>query len=133
MTGTQQTSGQRIRAARERLRMKQVEFARKVGVTSVSASDWERDVYSPSDDNWAKIEEVLGVPRSELEHGFGASTQETFNAGVREGLRRAVDAISRLALEVVVGRQASPADMPIVSADRVNSEGERETRRRAKE
>jgi hypothetical protein len=77
---------------------------------------------------------VLGVPRSELEHGFGASTQETFNAGVREGLRRAVDAISRLALEVVVGRQPSPAaDMPIMPADRVLPESGRDKRRRAKE
>ena len=130
MSGTQQTPGQRIRAARERLGLKQVELARRVGVTSVSASDWERDVYSPSDENWARLEEVLGIPRSELEHGFGSSTQETFNAGVREGLRRAVDAVSRLALEVV-GRPASPADVPIVPVERVNPEGQR--RRRAKE
>jgi transcriptional regulator with XRE-family HTH domain len=100
MSETQQTPGQRIRAARERLKMKQFELARRVGVSAVSASDWERDVYSPSDENWAKIGEVLGVPRAELEHGYGISTQDTFNAGVREGLRRAVDAIGRLALEV---------------------------------
>lgn len=126
MTGTQQTSGQRIRAARERLKLKQVEFARAVGVTSVTASDWERDVYSPSDENWAKVEAVLGVPRTELEHGFGASTQETFNAGVREGLRRAVDAVSQLALEVV-GRRSEP---PIVPVERVGS-SERRTKGRA--
>jgi transcriptional regulator with XRE-family HTH domain len=99
--------------------MKQIEFARRVGVSSVSASDWERNVYSPSDDNWEKIEEVLGVPRSELEHGFGATTQDTFNAGVREGLRRAVTAIDRLALEVV-GRPANLTDVPIVPVERVN-------------
>jgi transcriptional regulator with XRE-family HTH domain len=117
MEATQQTAGQRIRAARERLKMKQIEFARRVGVSGVSASDWERDVYSPSDENWAKIEEVLGVPRAELEHGFGTSTQDTFNAGVREGLRRAVDAIGHLALEVV-GERA-----PIVPVERIESGG----------
>lgn len=116
MQDSQQTPGQRIRAARERLKMKQVEFARRVGVSAVSASDWERDVYSPSDENWEKIATVLDVPRKELEDGFGANVQDTFNAGVREGLRRAVDAVGRLALEVV-GR--SPNEHPIVSVDRV--------------
>lgn len=105
--------------------MKQVQFARLVGVTAVSASDWERDVYSPSDENWAKIEEVLGVPRSELEHGFGSSTQETFNAGIREGLRRGMDALSKLALDVM-GR----TDVPVVPVERVT---EAEKKRRAKE
>lgn len=123
MEATQQTAGKRIRAARERLKMKQVEFARRVGVSGVSASDWERDVYSPSDENWAKIEEVLGVPRTELEHGFGTSTQDTFNAGVREGLRRAVDAIGHLALEVV-----GQADR-IVPVERVESGGTAAKRR----
>lgn len=122
MSEKQQTAGQRIRAARERLRMKQVELARHVGVTSVSASDWERDVYSPSDENWKKLEEVLGVSRSELEHGFGSSTQDTFNAGVREGLRRGVDALSQLALEIT-DRPARPVDVPIVPVERVNPEG----------
>lgn len=118
MSAKQQTCGQRIRAARERLGMKQVELARAVDVTSVAASDWERDVYSPSDENWAKIEKVLGVPRMELEHGFGASTQDTFNAGVREGFRRSIDAISRLALEIV-GQPARPTDVPIVPVERI--------------
>lgn len=86
----------------------------------MSASDWERDVYSPSDENWEKIAQVLGVPRAELESGFGVSTQDTFNAGVREGLRRAVDSVQRLALEVV-GR--SPTEHPIVPVDRVELPG----------
>jgi transcriptional regulator with XRE-family HTH domain len=132
MSGTQQTAGQRIRAARERLKMKQIELARAVGVSSVSASDWERDVYSPSDENWDKLEEVLGISRSELEHGFGSSTQDTFNAGVREGLRRAVDAVQRLALEVVT-RPANPTDVPIVPVERVEPAGGTGTKRRAKE
>jgi transcriptional regulator with XRE-family HTH domain len=108
--------------------MKQVEMARRVGVSAVSASDWERDVYSPSDENWAKIEEVLGVPRAELEHGFGASTQDTFNAGVREGLRRASDAVGRLALEVVQSRDGQQP--PVVSLERLTPGSHKEKKGR---
>lgn len=111
---SQQTPGTRIREAREAKEMTQVALAEAIGVHSVSISEWERDVYRPGKANWEKLSAALGVPRRELEHGFGASAQETFNAGIREGFRRAVDAINRLGREVVT-------ELPIVPVEPVSN------------
>lgn len=106
--------------------MTQAALAEAVGVHAVSVSDWERDVYRPGKANWDKLSAVLGVPRRELEHGFGASAQETFNAGIREGLRRSVDAINRLSREVI----APVSELPVVPVEQVNGNGGKKRRAR---
>lgn len=100
MTEPQQTTGSRIKRTRQRKGLSGRALADKLKVTPTAVSDWENDKYNPNDENWAKLEEVLGVPRIELEHGFGADTQETFNAGVREGFRRAIAKIKEMEEEL---------------------------------
>lgn len=100
MTEPQQTTGSRIKRARQRKGWSGRVLADKMKVTPTAVSDWENDKYSPNDDNWEKLEELLGIPRIELEHGFGADTQETFNAGVREGFRRVIAKIGEMEAEL---------------------------------
>lgn len=55
------TTGARIRRAREDKGLKQGELAKKIGVSNVTISNWESDTHHLRAENAAKLAEALGV------------------------------------------------------------------------
>lgn len=69
------TLGERIRAARERLRLKQPDIADTLGVTVQAVSNWERDVDRPDPDRLAALRKQLKVTYAWLIEGAGPAPQ----------------------------------------------------------
>jgi transcriptional regulator with XRE-family HTH domain len=61
-----ETTGDRIREARQRAGISRQQLADMVGVAYISAYQWERGKYAPSSDNLNKIASVCGVMPHEL-------------------------------------------------------------------
>lgn len=78
------TVGQTIRAARLEKRLTQEELAKRVGVTRVAVSEWERDLTLPRVDKARKIAALLQLDESELTPlGGGVSLKKRDEPGVR--------------------------------------------------
>lgn len=60
------TTGQRIKAARKKAGMTQMELADKLGIPYQSISQWERDTRNPKYDSLQRIAAALGVDWTEL-------------------------------------------------------------------
>lgn len=58
--------GERLKAARDRLGLRPVDAAKKIGVSGATYSRWESGEDFPRGRNLQAIHEVLGVPLSEL-------------------------------------------------------------------
>jgi putative transcriptional regulator len=64
-----QTVGENLRAAREAAGLTQGELADLIGVSVVSVSSWERDVYLPTEDNFRKLGRALKTTPGTLRYG----------------------------------------------------------------
>lgn len=67
-----ETLGDRIRQKREELGLTQAQFGRRIGVSKVAVSDWERDVYAPKDENFRALEREYGASEQRLRFGAAA-------------------------------------------------------------
>lgn len=63
------TTGARIRQAREKIGLSQVALAKAVGVSNVTISNWESDNHALKADNAAKLASVLRVSVNHLLYG----------------------------------------------------------------
>lgn len=55
------TTGERIKAAREAAGMTQAELAKRLGISYVGVSQWERGIRNPKYSTLKKIADILGV------------------------------------------------------------------------
>ena len=69
MNTTGNTTGARIRQAREKIGLSQVALAKAVGVSNVTISNWESDNHALKADNAAKLASVLRVSVNHLLYG----------------------------------------------------------------
>lgn len=60
------TTGQRIKAARKRAGMTQLELANKLGIPYQSVSQWERDTRNPKYETMCRIADALDVEFADL-------------------------------------------------------------------
>lgn len=70
------TTGARIRQAREKIGLRQVALAKAVGVSNVTISNWESDNHALKADNAAKLASVLRVSVNYLLYGTDGTTDE---------------------------------------------------------
>lgn len=69
------TQGKRIKLAREKLGISQIELAKAIGVSNVTISNWEQDVHGLRADNAEKLAKGLGVSAQYLLRGNTSELQ----------------------------------------------------------
>ena len=92
--------GSRIREARVKLGLSQVECAKKLGVTNVQLSRWERGVVVPRPVTLAKVRKVLDLEDLEEHEPIGGSPKSEARFRLRE-IRRHAKRLAKLMGELL--------------------------------
>lgn len=105
------TLGNRIKAARERLKPKvtQAAVAKAFRVTVQAVSGWERDEHVPELDKIAKLARILKVPASWLLDGRGAPPAPEALESVMEQLDPEQRALIEAMAQTLLQRRESAA------------------------
>lgn len=99
----------RIREARKRAGIKQVDLCARLGISQGALSGWENGKYDPGRAGWLSLSEVLGVSVDYLmgsdSKGFGVSSDmlvgQKEKAPTQEGERKRINTIT------IAGRDGS--------------------------
>ncbi len=83
------TLGNRIKAARAKLRLSQKELGERFGISSAAVSAWERDETVPEFDRLRQLPAVLKIPASWLLNGSGDPPNDDDLPSVWDGLDKA--------------------------------------------
>lgn len=78
------TTGQRIKAAREKAGMTQADLAKKLGIPYQSIGQWERDIRNPKKETLQRIAAALGVSILELRD---PTLKEAINMSIETALK----------------------------------------------
>jgi transcriptional regulator with XRE-family HTH domain len=108
---TEQTFGERLRAARERRRLTKAEFARLAGVSGPGAQLWETGRMTfPRADTLVRLAEILEVDLRWLITGEG--TPDLFSAERLERfpLETMLHAIANKGFDVIIVARGSPIE-----------------------
>ncbi len=103
------TIGERIRIARKKLDLNQVQLAERLGVSQPTVANWESGVHDPRRLMLAKISETLSVPLNWLTEGARSQTESDTHSAAAY-LRRYLQHVPVISYENA-GRFINPRDV----------------------